>query len=350
VRKEPLGVVFVLANGGRGGMQSQVLTIAGSLALRGHRVTIAVGGATLDAPPGVDVVRLPTYSTTTWAGFVLSLRRVVREQRADVVHGHGLRLAPALRMSGAQRRYVSCHGLDPLAAARGARLARWSGVDVISCGQGPRELLARYGVKSRVIDNAFSENHVRHSASELRGEFSLIGGVPLIVLPARYSQQKGHDLLLDALSIVRNELGELSPEVVCFGDGPLEQATRQRAQFAVSRPLAHILPYRSDAASWLSASDFFVLPSRWEGQPLVVLEALSCGLSVATITEGLGDLVVDGKNGCIAPNVDSLARTIVAWSKDPASRPRNNEVTQAILAEHSLETVTDRYESLYYWS
>ena len=159
-------ILFVLANGGRGGMQSQVLTIARALSERGHRVTVAVGGGDLAAPDGVDVVSLPKFSPVTFFSFVRALRHLRREVRADVVHGHGLRLAPALRVVGSAQRFVTCHGLDPEIARRAARLARWSAVPVISCGRGPFELLQSLGVTSHILNNAFSPSATSHSAQQ----------------------------------------------------------------------------------------------------------------------------------------------------------------------------------------
>jgi glycosyltransferase involved in cell wall biosynthesis len=134
---------------------------------------------------------------------------------------------------------------------------------------------------------------------------------------------------------------------VCFGDGPLLGDLQQRSSVPGSRPLAHILAFRSDAASWLAASDFFVLPSRWEGQPLVVLEAMAHSLSVVTLTERMDDLVVDGRNGRVVHSVGQLASVIEQWIRTPTSRPHDEEFNRQLGREHSLEVVTDSYESLY---
>ncbi len=337
----------MLANGGRGGMQAQVLSVAGELAQRGHRVTIAVGGGALMAPDGVDVVALPVFSPRNLIAFVVALRRVARQRSVDVLHGHGLRLAPVLRTVPSHRRFVTCHGVDPLNAARSARSAKFSGVAVISCGRGPQELLRRYGVDSDVIDNAFIASPTSRTRAELCREFDVTSDVAIIVYPARYSRQKAHDRFIEALVLVREQMGDNSPEVLCFGDGPLFDELRDRANWDSSRPLARILPYRSDASSWLAASDFFVLPSRWEGQPLVVLEALSHSLSVVTLTESVEDLVVEGRNGRMVHSIGQLASVIEQWSVNSASRPRDDDLNARLLQEHSLATVVDRYEELY---
>ena len=328
-------------------MQSQVLTVASSLASRGHRVTVAVGGGGVSPADGVEFISLPAYSPRTIVSFVLALRRVARQHHVDVVHAHGLRLAPTLRLIPAARRFVTCHGIDPENAARAARSARLSRVAIISCGQGPQRLLERYGVRSEVIYNAFTPSAVAHSREEMLSEFDLASDVALVVLPARYSRQKAHDRLIEALRLVREQMGDRSPEVVCFGDGPLRDATADSAERLDARPLARILEYRADASAWLGATDFFILPSRWEGQPLVVLEALSHSLAVVTLTDGIEDLIVDGRNGRLVHSVGQLASVIEQWSQTPSSRLRDDALNEQILNEHSLAVVTNQYEALY---
>jgi glycosyltransferase involved in cell wall biosynthesis len=115
-----------------------------------------------------------------------------------------------------------------------------------------------------------------------------------------------------------------------------------------NRPLVRCLDYRADVDRWLGASSFFVLPSLWEGQPLVVLEALAYGLPIATMTaSGVEDLVLDGRNGRHVRTSAELADVIVAWCTDPSSRPRDDDLTAAILARHDVDTVCESYERLY---
>lgn len=347
MQRDPQGVVVVLPNGGHGGMQSQAALIASELANRGWHVTVAVGDGQVDGLAAeVSLAPLPAFSTRRPWRFVRALRRVSRE--ASVLHGHGLRLAPVLSWTDAPVRIVSCHGLDPSRAARTVRRVRRRRVTFVSCGEGPRGVLAAHGLTSVVIDNAMAPLSPGPSIDEVRREFDLTPAVPLAVLPARYSHQKNHADLLRALALVRDELGPQSPEVLCFGDGPLRDAVATAAARDGDRPLARCLPYRPAAAALLAASDFFVLTSTWEGQPQVVLEALARGLPVASTTPtGLEDLIRDGRNGRLVRDVGALAKIIVDWTNDPASRPSDPALNASIVATHQLVAVVDRWEAQY---
>jgi glycosyltransferase involved in cell wall biosynthesis len=347
VRDRPRDLLYVLGNGGRGGMQSQARLVAAGLAARGHRVTLAVGGG--DAPlAGVDVRELPELAPRRPLPFARALRSLAREFRPEVLHGHGLRLAPLAAVSGVRTRVVTCHGLDPERAAATVRLVRHLPVSFVSCGEGPRRLLARHGLASRVVNNAFEPAGARRDPDELRRAFALSAHVALVVLPARFSAQKNHRGLLEALELVRGQLGAQSPEVLCLGEGPLASEVAARAVVPGDRPLLRCHPYLPDAAAWLSAADFFVLPSRWEGQPLVVLEALAAGLAVATTTPvGVEDLVLDARNGRRVATTAELAEVMVDWVRHPEHRPRDPALTATILAEHRLDVVLDAHEDLY---
>ncbi len=172
--------------------------------------------------------------------------------------------------------------------------------------------------------------------------------MPLVLLPARFSEQKNHAELLDALDLVREALGERAPEVICCGDGPLRAQIEARAHRSGDRPLVRCVDHLDDAASWFTATDFFVLTSRWEGQPLVVLEALSAALAVVTTTPtGVEDLILDNHNGRRVSGAPQLAATIIEWTRDPNVRPRDDALTAAILAAHSLDAVLDDHLHFY---
>jgi glycosyltransferase involved in cell wall biosynthesis len=336
-------ILFVLPNGGRGGMQSQVALVAAEFARRGRAVTVATGGGG-SAIDGVTTRELPTLSARSAPKFLRELRRISREH---VVHGHGLRLAPFVGASGGSVNVVTCHGLDPAHVRGAVGLAKFGRASLVSCGEGPQRLLAAHGVASRVINNALGDLAAARTLEECRQEFQLVPEVPVIVYPARFSAQKNHLGLAEAMAMVRDELGDRSPELVCVGDGPLFEQAQQRAR-TDGRPLLRCFAHRDDAASWVGASSFFVLPSRWEGQPLVVLEAFAYGKSVVTSTAvGVEDLVFDGRNGKTVTSMRALSDVIVEWCRQPERVPFEYALRNELLQRHSLDTVIGEHEALY---
>jgi len=115
-----------------------------------------------------------------------------------------------------------------------------------------------------------------------------LGAGPVVLAVGRLAPQKGLGVLVEAAASWRDM--EPAPRLVIAGEGPLLGTLEdQAASVGVD---AEFLGQRDDVPALLAASDVFVLPSRWEGQPLIVQEALRAGAAiVATSVGGLPDLV-----------------------------------------------------------
>ncbi len=136
---------------------------------------------------------------------------------------------------------------------------------------------------------------------------------------ARLSRQKGQDLLLEALAMARAELPAVSLTLV--GSGPEEDSLRRLSRQLGLDDIVRFAGYSSDPARHFGSADCFVLPSRWEGFGLVLVEALQFGLPLlATNCEfGPADVVTDPRIGELVPpeNVAALAEGL----KRAAARP-----------------------------
>ena len=110
------------------------------------------------------------------------------------------------------------------------------------------------------------------------------------------------------------------PLLAIAGDGPL--AGELRAQAASLGIDAEFLGHRDDVADLLAAATVFVLPSRWEGQPLVLQEALRAGAAiVATGVGGITGLVGDDAAVLVQPgDAQALADAVRAVLDRPAAR------------------------------
>ena len=143
------------------------------------------------------------------------------------------------------------------------------------------------------------------------------------VTVARLCRQKGQDLLLRALALARPDLPEVRLTLV--GSGPDEAALRRLCTGLGLDDVVDFAGYVTDPAPYLREADCFVLPSRWEGFGVALVEALQSGLPVlATDCEfGPGDIVVDPRLGdLVAPDdPEALATGLV----QAVSRPRDDD-------------------------
>ncbi len=141
---------------------------------------------------------------------------------------------------------------------------------------------------------------------------------PLTVLcVARHSYEKGIDVLLAAWAIVQRELPTARLRLV--GDGPLHLAMRRLAATLDLGDSVIFLGQRTDVGEQLLAASVYAQPSRWEGMPNALLEAMAQGLPcVATRVSGAEDVIESGVSGLLVPPQDheALAAAILRLLRD----------------------------------
>jgi glycosyltransferase involved in cell wall biosynthesis len=155
----------------------------------------------------------------------------------------------------------------------------------------------------------------------------------------------------DHATLLRAGAGLEGVHVLIAGRGPeLEGlASLARALGAASR--VHLLGLRSDVARLLAAADLLVHPSRAEGLPLAILEAMAAALPVvASRVGGIPEAVVDGETGqLVRPcDPDVLRDAIRSVLHDPDRAALFGRAGRARVERHfSLEAMTGRYRALY---
>jgi glycosyltransferase involved in cell wall biosynthesis len=140
--------------------------------------------------------------------------------------------------------------------------------------------------------------------------------LPLVVTISRIATQKNLLVLLEAASRVRNPC-----TWVVLGDGdPHLLAQLQRRVRELGAPV-HFAGARNDADQWLRAAEVFVLPSQWEGQPLVVQEAMAAGTPVVAADVGGMHDMVWGTGLLVAPgDPEEIAQATDRLLAQPALR------------------------------
>ena len=335
---------MVLPNDGTGGMQAQVRLISGALASSGSQVSVLVGGgATNGTVDGVTYI--PGPPLLKWFGlpFLFAVRRNVRVLQVDVVHGHGLRMGPFVALARRRaKRFVPCHGIDPAAVPKGLlRLLRLLPVKVLACGPGPQSVLQNFGLTAQLLENATPPEQTPKTRSAFNERFGTTDDDFVALWPARFSAQKDHGSLLAFAQGLR----DTNVVVVCCGDGPLRSQLESRITALGLARHFRTVDFLSDAAAWLPATDFFVLPSKWEGQPLVLLEAMRAGIPVVTWTATGAELLPSSAH---VASPDDGATRVRSWMDAPQSANVEIETQRTIAAGHELSIAIAWYQSLYH--
>ncbi len=139
-------------------------------------------------------------------------------------------------------------------------------------------------------------------------------------------------------------------DLVIVGTGPKETDLRALAERLGISSRVHFTGWRSDVTEVLKASDLLVLPSRWEGMPNVILEAMAAGRAVvSTDVEGVGELLGGAATEQLVPRGDYgvLAARIAALAADDAALQRLGTANQRRVQEFSWDKMVRAYEKLF---
>jgi len=146
---------------------------------------------------------------------------------------------------------------------------------------------------------------------EARNHFNLSPSSKIITFAGRLDEQKGVDVLIEAMAILnKNKPG---CQVWLIGDGPLRQVVEDQIRALNLDETIKLWGFQEEIPLYLKASDIFVLPSRYEGMSLALLKGLAAGLPCVVTNVGDNDrLVNDGENGFVIPpdDIERLAKAL----------------------------------------
>jgi glycosyltransferase involved in cell wall biosynthesis len=226
---------------------------------------------------------------------------------------------------------------------------------IVAVADGERELARQYGVGR---DDQFTVIHTgidpapfrkRVDAARIKSSLGIPVTAPVVGSVGRLSRQKSPlDFVRVAEAVHRSRP---DARFVWVGDGPLESDVQKLSTSLHLDSVIHWLGKRNDVPQLLHTFDCFVLTSRWEGFPLVVLEAMAADVPVvATDILGTREAIRHGVNGCLAPagDIERMARLILDLISDPAKADSLRAASRArIDTEFSRERMLTMMQDLY---
>jgi glycosyltransferase involved in cell wall biosynthesis len=161
-----------------------------------------------------------------------------------------------------------------------------------------------------------------------------------LVAAGRLSRQKGFDLLIEALALCDSR----RPRLTLLGEGPLRPALEQ---LALQRGVAHrvgFAGFQRNPYPFFVRADAFVLSSRYEGFPNVVLEALACGTLVIAMpcTGGVAEIAELAGGVLLASAIDAESLS-VAIKRFVAGETGTRRIT---LTPFHVDKIVDQYQNL----
>lgn len=311
---------------------------------------------------GIKVLFLPQKETGTDYLSFLKVAKILREEKIDIIHTHNTQ--PFIDgtigaiMSGVKtivhtdharafpdkRRYMIAERFLSRFAYRVVGVSEKTSDDLMKYEKiSPRKIMT---IPNGIDGNRFK---IKVDREKKKKELGLTTEGPVIGLASRLTSQKGIPFLLRAMS----EILAAIPDAVLIiaGEGRIEDELKKEALDLQIADHVRFIGPRMDMPELLKLFDLYVMPSLWEGLPMVLLEAMAAGCPiVSTNVGGIGTAIQHGINGSLVNSQDSdaLAKEIVRVLKDKELRSKYVANGLDIFEKQfSASKMTRQYEKLY---
>lgn len=364
---EPRHLALLVTSLSYGGAQTQVVELARQFRARGWRVSLLSM-----LPPeaftedlqrdGIEVVSLNMRRGVPSLRAWWQLVRWLRRERPTTVHSHMVHanlLARLARRPGGVRHLI-CTAHNIIEGGRGRELAYrltdpWCDLTTnvsraatrryVQVGAVPADQILY--VPNGVDSGTFRPDPQRRL--EARQALGL-GDAFTWLAVGRFEEAKDYPNLLRAFALV--QAAQPGARLLLVGDGPDRPAAQELVDTLGLHRHVSFLGLRGDVPALMNAADAYVMSSRWEGLPMVLLEALASGLPIVTTdVGGTGELVRPERSGLLVPPQDSgaLARAMVDLMALPAAQRaawREQGLT-LMREEYAIDKVVQTWEGLY---
>lgn len=229
---------------------------------------------------------------------------------------------------------------------------------IIAISEGVKKVLVEGGVDPENVEvissgidfSSFEEDSSALTSKDyLHREFSFAVDDYLVGIVAHLADHKGHQYLIQATKILKQQSPKIKTIIV--GEGPLSMELDRQAKELDVEDIIFFLGFRKDIPKILSSLDLFVLSSHLEGMGSSILDAMASRLPVvATKVGGIPEVVIHGETGLLVPprNPSALARAILMLYSDKTLASRlGQKGYELVHRKFSAEAMADKVVRLY---
>jgi glycosyltransferase involved in cell wall biosynthesis len=307
--------------------------------------------------PGVELVSLAA-NTTSAATRLMRLRKMLKDRRADVVVAVQANMAieAALATTGLGLSIIGCEHNTPGRSVRGRvwsalrpfAYRRLSAITTLTSGAAEDLRRLCPGTYIDVVPNILrlplADNEPRLSPADL-----VPAGAPLLLAAGRFVEAKGFDRMVANFARLAKRVTDV--RLVILGDGPLRPRIAEDVE---ARGLSGriVLPGRAgNMADWYRRASLYLMTSRWEGLPMVMIESMAHGLPVVATDFRYGprDVIRDGIDGRILPegHPDAWSAAVEELLKDNALRSSMARHAVNVAVRFDATAVLSKWQDLF---
>ena len=362
-------ICFIITGLGMGGAERQVCDLADELTLLKHNIIIiSLGGNSIVKPKSKKIELIELNMKKTPLGLISSLKassKIIKDFKPNIIHSHMVHANIFARLVKffikIPKLICSAHGnneggilriLSYRITDRLADLTTNVSKDAVNVF-----IKNKAVIKERIINVPNGIDHHRFQFSSLartkkRSLLNINEQTILYLAIGRLCEPKDYSNMLCAFASVVKESKQWDKKVLLaiIGQGELEKELKTLASELKIQNYVHFLGMHLDVEDWLSAADFYVMSSAWEGLPLVIAEAMSVKrFVIATDCGGVKELV--GNTGVLVPPKDyhALANAMLDAMRMPSAE-KTEMTTKArarIIKYYSLSSVVKKWLNLY---
>lgn len=172
-----------------------------------------------------------------------------------------------------------------------------------------------------------------------------------IIAVGRLDYQKGFDRLIEAWALIQKHKKYKNWHLDIFGQGEWHDMLQQMIERHGLQDNTHINRPTRDIGTEYAKSSLLVMSSNYEGFPMVMIEAMACGLPVVSFDFKCGpkDIIKDSINGLLVPNgnIDALAQAMMKIMDNDTYRKELSLNARQVVSTYSEDTVMAKWISLF---
>lgn len=349
-------ILYVITGLGLGGAEKVVCDLADQMNILGNQVKIAylTGGALVKPNSSeIEIIALSLNSASDFLKSSKKYKNLIRKFKPDIVHAHMVHANIFARINriGCQIPKLICTAHNSNEGGKNRMLA-YRYTNFLS------------DINTNVSQEA-SESLIKKGAFDSKNLITVYNGIDLkkfdsiyiskasdeitFLSVGRFNEQKDYPNLFKAIQILRNKTTE-KVKFYIAGDGDLREQLEQLIIDLDISDYVVLLGKRSDIPHLLNKANYFVLSSKHEGLPTVVIEAMACGTFVIATDCG-GSSEILGDTGILVPteNSEALANAMseaLTYSKEDI-RLNGLKARKRVEELFSLEASVEKWLSLY---
>lgn len=358
-------ILYVITGLGQGGAERVVCDLADQMHQRGHSVKIAyLTGDVFTKPrcPQIELIKINLNSLWLFPLAYIKLSKVIRIFKPDVVHSHMVHANIFTRLvritTSIKKLICTAHNSDE--GGRWRMLAyrfthNLADLTTNVSNEAVQAFIEKKAVPDSDIITTYNGIDLSRffynseAKNKILNELNININSYLILAVGRFSEQKDYPNLLQAFKTLKNKsTGDI--KLIIAGDGELRSEIESIIDELGLKQEVFLLGRRNDIPDLMSASDLFVLSSKYEGFGLVVAEAMACKtLVVATDCGGVSE-VLNNDQFLVPPSNSNALAEKMYYALTLSQEEKNKNIIKNLChieKNFSLEKIVEKWVYLY---